>query len=69
MNDIIKLTKGIITIKLDGLEEKTVERYRKDIHQLMIRKVFEIKSGKAILHFDADKNLRQIEIHITPFRT
>ena len=67
MNDI-QITKGVISIKLDGLEPVDIERYRASIHQLMVRGVFEIKNGKVILHFDSNKELRQIDVQFTPWR-
>ena len=68
MTQQIQINKGIISIKLDGLEPVAIERYRASIHQLMIRGVFEIKNGKVILHFDSNKELRQIDVHFTPWR-
>ena len=64
----IQIHKGQITINLDGLEAEVVERYRANIHQLMIKGVFELQNGKVTLHFDNDKQLRQIDIFYTPWR-
>ena len=61
----IAITKGVIQIRLDGLDEKAIERYRVNIHQLMVRGVFEIRNGKVILHFDGEKKLRQVDIQVT----
>ena len=61
----IAITKGVIQIRLDGLDEKTIERYRSNIHMLMTKGVFETHSGKIILHFDNHKNLRKVEAFVT----
>lgn len=65
----IQIHKGVITIELKGLDIKTVERYRKNIHQLMIKGVFEVQAGKVILHFDKDKVMRKVEIQIVAWQS
>ena len=68
MEQKIQIHQGQITIQLEGLEPKTVERYRANIHQLMTMGIFEIQNGKVILHFDNEKTLRKIDIEMTAWR-
>ena len=56
------MTEGIITIKLDGISFEQMERCRLMIHQMFTSDVFNIRNGKAILNFDSDGILADIEI-------
>jgi len=58
----MEIKKGEIKIDIVGLDFKTIERYRKNIHLILSQGVFDIGPGKATLHFDKDKILRKIEI-------
>lgn len=56
------MNEGIITIKLEGIPFPQVERCRQMIHQMFISDVFNVRNGKAILNFDSDGVLADIEI-------
>ena len=56
------MTEGIITIKLEGITSLQVERCRQMIHTMFTSDVFNIRNGKAILNFDSEGLLADIEI-------
>ena len=56
------MTEGIITIKLGGITSLQVERCRQMIHTMFTSDVFNIRNGKAILNFDSEGLLADIEI-------
>ena len=62
------MNNGTITITLEGVSFQDTERYRKMIHTLFERGVFNIRNGKAILNFDNDGDLAEIEAQVKTFR-
>ena len=62
MEQKIQIHQGQITIQLEGLDIKIVERYRATIHELLTKGVFDIKNGKVMLHFDKEGNLGQVDL-------
>ena len=56
------MNEGIITIKLEGISHIQVERCRQMIHTMFTHDVFNTRNGKAILNFDSDGLLADIEI-------
>ncbi len=50
-----------IYLKLEGATGAQAEHCRGIIEVLFANNIFNIQSGKAILHFDSDGGLRQIE--------
>lgn len=56
------MNEGIITIKLNGISFEQTERCRQMIHQMFMSDVFNVRNGKAILNFDSDGILADIEI-------
>lgn len=57
MNEI-----GLIEIKLENVSENDTIRFRESIHTLIGQGVLNIRNGKAVLHFDSDGVLKQIEV-------
>lgn len=45
------------------------ERTRRCLIQLVKEEVFELKNGKAILHFDKEGDIREVEIRRIAWRT
>ena len=60
--------KGTIQITLEGVTFEETERYRQMIHTLFQAGVFAIRNGKAILNFDSDGLLSEIEIQVKRWR-
>ena len=56
------MKEGIITIKLEGVTLEQTERCRQMIHKMFEAGVFNVRNGKAILNFDSDSNMADIEI-------
>ena len=56
------MNEGVITIKLEGITFEQTERCRMMIHKLFEAGVFNIRNGKAILNFDNDAILADIEV-------
>jgi len=56
------MNEGFITIKLEGISHIQVERCRQMIHQMFTSDVFNVRNGKAILNFDSEGLLADIEI-------
>ena len=56
------MNQGLITIKLDGITFEQTERCRLMIHKMFEADVFNVRNGKAILSFDNDGILADIEI-------
>ncbi len=62
------MEEGIITIKLEGIGFKEVERIRKNIHFLISQGVFYVRGGQVILNIDADGLVRiPIEFHFKKY--
>lgn len=61
------MTEGVITIKLDGISLEQVERCRLMIHQMFTSDVFNVRNGKAILNFDSEGLLADIEISMKTY--
>lgn len=59
---------GIITLRLDGATLSDTERCRVIVHTLFQQGVLNIKNGSAILHFDYEGILQEIEIHKKQWR-
>ena len=62
------MEKGTITITLEGATFQETERCRKIIHSLFERGVFNIRNGKAILNFDENGILSEIEGQIKLYK-
>ena len=60
--------KGTIQITLEGVTFEETERYRQMIHLLFQAGTFAIRNGKAILNFDSDGLLSEIEIQVKRWR-
>ena len=56
------MNEGVITIKLDGITKEQTERCRQMIHQMFLSEVFNVRNGKAVLNFDSEGLLADIEI-------
>ena len=61
MNIPVIISGLTIVIRSDELDINTLVRYQQDISKLIDKGVFDIRGGKAILNFDGDGNLREIE--------
>jgi hypothetical protein len=59
---------GTIRIDLEGVTWEETERYRAMIHTLLSSGVLNIKNGKAILSFDSDGDLAEIEAQVKRFK-
>lgn len=60
--------KGIITIALEGVSLEQTERLREAIHTLIEERVFSLRNGRAILHFDQDGILSAIDFDFQRWR-
>lgn len=52
--------KSLISIELEGLSPRELDRCREIIDTLFIKKVLFLKNGSATLHFDNDATLQEI---------
>lgn len=59
---------GIIQIVLPGVTFEETERCRAIIHTLFQNEIFNIRNGKATLHFDHEGTLQQIQVDTTRWR-
>ena len=62
------MNKGTIVIDLENVSLEETERYRKIIHLLFETGAFNVKNGKAILHFDSVSELQQVELDFIRWR-
>ena len=62
------MNKGTIVITLEGISFEDTERYRAMIHTLFQSGVFGIRNGKAILNFDNEGALAEIELQVKRWR-
>ena len=62
------MNNGIITIKLEGISLKETERCRAIIHELFEMGIFNVRNGKAILNFDHEGSLAEVEIQVKRWR-
>lgn len=51
---------GNISIELEGLTPRDIERCRQIIDTLFVKRVFFIRNGSATLRFDNDSTLQEI---------
>jgi len=59
---------GDIHIQLEGASFQETERCRLIIHELFTQGFFSLRNGKAIVHFDHDANMQQIEYDYIKWR-
>ena len=59
---------GKITIELEGIGFPETERCRAIIHSLFEQGVFNVRNGKAILNFDSDGTLAEIEFNVKKWK-
>lgn len=59
---------GTITITLEGATFEQTERCREMIHTMFEQGIFHIKNGKALLHFDHEGQLQQIEVDLIKWK-
>ena len=62
------MNKGTIVITLEGISFEETERYRQMVHILFQSGVFGIRNGKAILNFDHEGMLAEIELQVKRWR-
>lgn len=62
------MQKGTIVIEVDPITPIETEAYRQKILTLIANGIFNIKNGKAELHFDAEGTLQQIVINVVKYR-
>lgn len=59
---------GLIEIKLDGATLEQTERYRQLITILLASGGLDVKNGSAILHYDFEGTLQEVEVHTKKWR-
>ena len=64
-----QLEYGTIEILLEGIPQVEVERFRAIIHELFAQGFFYTKNGKAVVHFDHEGNMRQLDYDYTKWRS
>ena len=62
------ISKGTITITLEGASFEETERYRQMIHTLFQAGAFAVRNGKAILNFDNEGLLSEVELQVKRWR-
>jgi len=62
------INKGTIVIDLENVSLEQTERCRKIIHTLFTQGVLGVRNGKAILHFDSEGELMQIQFDVIKWK-
>ena len=62
------IEQGVINIVLDNISKEETLRLREIIHTLIANGCLNIRNGRAIIHFDNDAVLQQIEIEHIKWR-
>lgn len=59
---------GLVTLRLENVTPSDVERFRFIISTLVEEGVFNIRSGRAIMHFDVEGTLQGIDVEKSQWR-
>lgn len=59
---------SIITLEIDGLSQEQTRKYKEVIDILIINGIMNIRNGKAILNFDHEGVLQEIEVNLKKYR-
>mgnify|MGYP001600519485 CR=1 FL=1 len=65
----MQLSKKIISLTFDGINQDEIQRIRDIIQVLLKNHVFEIRRGTAELSFDHESRLRDITFHTKVYKS
>ena len=60
--------KSILKFDLEGLSNEETHRWRESLHKILISGALNIRAGEAVLRFDKDGTLQQIDFSYIKYK-